>query len=67
VRLAHTVFVAGTIGNRIWHDGEHQPEFKLEIAGVLIFLLIFVLVSLTFFSVQLTCAKRKGLRDWLLD
>lgn len=64
VLLAHTVFVAGIIGNRIWHGGAHLPEFKLEIAGILIFLVLLVLVPLTFFSIQLTYAKRRGMREY---
>ena len=64
VLLAHTVFFSGAIANRIWHAGTHLPEFKLEIAGILIFLLLLVLVPLTFFSVQLTYAKRRGLREY---
>ena len=64
VLLAHTVFLSGAIANRIWHAGAHLPEFKLEIAGILIFLLLLVLIPLTFFSVKLAYAKRSGLREY---
>lgn len=62
--LANTAFVAGVIGNRIWHAGVHLLDFKLELVGILIGLLLLVLVPLTFFSVQLTYAKRKGLLEY---
>lgn len=64
VLLAQTIITSGAIANRIWHEGAQLPAFKIEIAGILIFLLLLVLVPLTFFSVQLTYAKRKGMREY---
>ena len=64
VLLAQTIITSGAIANRIWHEGAQLPAFKIEIAGIVIFLLLLVLVPLTFFSVQLTYAKRKGLREY---
>jgi hypothetical protein len=64
VLVAHSVFVAGTLGNRIWHAGAHLPDFKLEIFGFLIVLLLLVLVPLTFFSGQLLYVKRRALREY---
>jgi hypothetical protein len=62
--LAYTVFVAAAIANRIWHDGAQLLAFKLEIAGILIFLLLLVLVPLTFFGGRLLYAKRRALREY---
>jgi hypothetical protein len=64
VLLAHTIFLAGAIANRIWHDGAQLPAFKLEIAGILLYLLLLVLVPLTFFSGHLLYAKRRALREY---
>ena len=50
--------------NHIWHDGAQLSAFKLEIAGILIFLLLLVLVPLTFFSGRLLYAKRRALREY---
>ena len=62
--LAYTVFVAAAIANHIWHDGAQLSAFKLEIAGILIFLLLLLLVPLTFFSGRLLYAKRRALREY---
>lgn len=64
VLLAHTVVLSAAIANRIWHQGARLPDFKLEIAGFLIFLLLLVLVPLTFFSGRLLYAKRRALREY---
>jgi hypothetical protein len=64
VLQAHTVLLSGAIANRIWHDGAQLPAFKLEIVGILLFLLLLVLIPLTFFSVSLTYAKRSGLQEY---
>lgn len=64
VLLAHTIVLSGAIANRIWHEGARLPDFKLEIAGILLYLLLLVLVPLTFFSGHLLYAKRKALREY---
>ena len=64
VLLAHTTFLAGFIGNRIWHAGATLLTFKLEIVGSLLFLLLLVLLPLTFFFVQLERAHRIASREY---
>lgn len=64
ILLAHTAFVAGFIGNRIWHAGATLMSFKMEIAGSLLFLLLLVLVPLTFFIVHLERARRVAGREY---
>ena len=64
VLLAHTVFLAGAISNRLWHQGMSLPDFKLEIVGILLYLLLLALVPLTFFSGRLLYAKRRALREY---
>jgi hypothetical protein len=60
ILLAHTVFLAGLIGDRIWHAGAAVLSFKMEILGSLVFLLLLVLIPLSFFVVHLERAGRKA-------
>jgi hypothetical protein len=64
VLVAHTAFLAGFIGNRIWHAGAALTDFKMEIAGALLFLLLLVLAPLTFFIVHLERARRIAGREY---
>ena len=60
IMLAHTTFLAGVIGDRIWHAGATVLSFKMEILGSLVFLLLLVLTPLSFFAVHLEAAGRKS-------
>jgi hypothetical protein len=62
--LAHGVMLAGPITNRIFYLGAALPQFKVEIAVVVVFLLLLVLGPLLLFSPQLAQAKRAGNRDY---
>ena len=62
--LAHGAILAGPIANRIFYLGAKLPEFKLEIAVVVIFLLLLVFGPLLLFSPQLAQAKRTGNREY---
>ena len=53
VLLAHTDFLAGFIGDRIWHTGAILPSFKMEIVGAMLFLMLLVLAPLGFFVIPL--------------
>lgn len=64
VLIAHTVLYAGLIGNRIWHEGAQLPDYKMDIAFVLSYLVLLVLLPLTFFVLQLADAKRDALREY---
>jgi hypothetical protein len=64
VLLAHTVVLAGVIGNRIWHEGMTLPVFQIEIAAAVALLMVVVLAPLTFFVLKLARAKREGLREY---
>jgi hypothetical protein len=55
---AQTMVLSGMIGNRILHAGATLPEFKMQIAGAVIFLMLVVLAPLTFFSFKLIVARR---------
>lgn len=62
--VAHGAMLAGPIANRIFYLGATLPEFKVEIAVLVIFLLFLVLGPLLFFSPQLAQAKRAGNREY---
>jgi hypothetical protein len=64
VLLAHSVLLAGAIASQIWYEHATLPQFKLEIAGVVVFLMLLVLLPQTFFVVQLIHAKRKGRHEY---
>ena len=52
------------LANRIFYLGAALPEFKVEIAVVVVFLLCLVLGPLLVFAPQLAQAKRTGLREY---
>jgi hypothetical protein len=62
--LAHGVMLAGPVANRILYLGAALPEFKVEIAVLVIFLLCLVLGPLLLFAPQLAQAKRIGNREY---
>ena len=62
--VAHGAVVAGFIANRIFHLGAALPEFKLEIALLVIFVECMVFGPLLVFAVQLSRTKRTGLREY---
>ena len=64
VLLAHTIPIAGVLGGKIWHEGATLPQFKLEIATWIDFLMLLVLAPLFFFVTQLADAKRTGLQEY---
>jgi hypothetical protein len=62
--VAHGAMLAGLIANRIFYVRAALPEFKMEIAGYLIFVLCLVLGPFLVFAPQLASAKRTGLREY---
>jgi hypothetical protein len=62
--VAHGVMLAGPVANRILYLGAALPEFKVEIAILVIFLLCLVLGPLLLFAPQLAQAKRIGNREY---
>jgi hypothetical protein len=52
------------IANRIFYLGAGLPQFKIEIAIVVLFLLCMVFGPLLLFAPQLAEAKRKGNREY---
>jgi len=62
--MAHGALVAGNLANRIFYLGAALPDFKLEIAVVVVFLLCLVVGPLLVFAPQLAQARRTGLREY---
>ncbi len=62
--VAHGGLLAGFIANRIFYIGAALPQFKIEIAVLVVFVLCMVLGPLLLFAPQLAEAKRKGNREY---
>ena len=62
--LAHGGLLAGAIANRIFFLGAGLPQFKIEIAVVVVFLLCLVFGPFLLFAPQLAEAKRTGNREY---
>jgi hypothetical protein len=61
---AHGALLAGPIANRIFYLGAALPDFKIEIATVVIFIMCLALGPLLVFAPQLLQAKLKGNREY---
>jgi hypothetical protein len=61
--LAQGTLLSGMIANRIFYEGAHLTQFKLDIAGAVAVALAMVLAPLFVFS-QLGRAKRVGGREY---
>jgi hypothetical protein len=62
--MAHGALLMGLMAGKIFSAGAKFTDFKVEIIGWLLFLLLLVLGPLHAFSFQLRRAKRVGLREY---
>ena len=62
--VAHGALLAGLLANRIFFLGATLPQFKPEIAVLVVFLLCAVFGPFLMFAPQLAEAKRNGLREY---
>jgi hypothetical protein len=62
--VAHGAMVAAQLANRILYLGDTLPQFKGEIAVMVVFLLCVVFGPLLVFTPQLAKAKRAGLYEY---
>jgi hypothetical protein len=62
VLVAQTIFLATVLGNQIWHVGAKLWEFRYEVIGLEVLLVLFVLSPLTFFVRQMNEARLRGTR-----
>lgn len=61
VLIAQSTFLAMVLGDRILHQGARLSDFMYEIVASVVFLMLFVLLPLTFFVRQMLVAKHDGL------
>ena len=62
--LAHGALLAGLMANPILFAGAKLTDFKMEIIGAVVVLLLVILGPLLVFSPRLMHAKRTGLREY---
>jgi len=62
--VAHGVMLAGPVANHIFYLGQRLTDFRIEIAGLVLFLMCLVFVPFVVFSPQLALVKRTGLREY---
>jgi len=64
VLLAQGTIMAGLIASRIFYAGATLPEFKVELIGLVAFMVFAVLGPMLVFAPKLEAAKRAGLREY---
>ena len=62
--MAHGALLAGNIANRIFHMGGTLMDSRIEVAGVVVYLLVLVFAPLTVFAPQISEAKRRAVREY---
>jgi hypothetical protein len=62
--MAHGALLAGLMANPIFFTGAKFTDFRMEIIGAVVLLLLLVLGPLFVFSPRLMHAKRAGLREY---
>jgi len=60
VLFAQGALLSGVIASRILFEGRSLPSFKLECAGLIVFLVMFILGPLLMFTPKLELARRQG-------
>jgi hypothetical protein len=64
VLVAQSALLSGVIAQRIFFQGAALPDFKQEIAGAVVILVLLVLGPLFVFSGHLLAARRQGMREY---
>ena len=64
VLAAQGMMLAGVIASKVFFAGAKLPDFKLQIAGLVAVMLLFVLGPLFVFGPKLAAARRTGLREY---
>jgi hypothetical protein len=62
--MAHSGLLAGYIANRILYEGATLPDYKFEVVGIVVLLLLIVLGPLCVFIPKLNAARLAGLRTY---
>jgi hypothetical protein len=64
ILMAHTVFLAGFIGNRIVHENARISTFKMDALAIVVLLMLLVIVPLCFFVSHLKQARLTAAREY---
>ena len=64
ILFAQGVTIAGLIATQVFHQGKDLMTFKMDVAGFIVFQLLFVLGPLTMFTPHLMRAKGQGGREY---
>lgn len=64
VLLTQGVMLSGLIANMVLHNGRNLTEFRIEVAGYIIFFVALVLAPLAVFIPPMVTAKRSGLNAY---
>ncbi len=64
VLFAQGTLLAGLIASRVLYERQSLTAFKLEMGGLVVFFVLFILSPLLVFTPHLARAKREGLRDY---
>ena len=66
ILFAQGVVLSGLIASRVLYDGQNLISFKMEAAGLIAGMVLFVLGPLTMFTPAMDAAKRRGLSEYAL-
>ena len=64
ILFAQGTMLAGLIANRVLHGGENLMAFKMELAGLVVFMIFLLFSPLLSFNPPLSRVKREGLRAY---
>jgi len=64
ILFAQGTMLAGLIANRVLHGGENLMAFKMELAGLVVFMILLLFSPLLSFNPALSRVKREGLRAY---
>ena len=64
ILVAITSLLSGMVAQRIWHDAATLPQFKMEILGVVVALMVLVFLPHMFFAIQLERTWRTGAGEY---
>jgi hypothetical protein len=66
ILFAQGTLLSGWIASRVLYDGQSLISFKMEAAGLIFLMVLFVVGPLVMFTPQLDRAKRKGTAEYAL-
>lgn len=64
ILFAQGALLAALIASRVLYEGQSLMAFKMEVGGLVVFFLLFILSPLLVFTPHLARVKREGLRDY---